>query len=248
MIAAPPPLVLDDVTLGYGGHPAVHHLDGRFAPGALTAICGPNGAGKSTLLKGLAGALPPLGGRIDRGGLRAHDVAYLPQAAQLDWTFPLDVFAMVAMGAVARRGLFRRLGGDRERIAAALDAVGLGGFERRPIGALSGGQMQRLLFARLMLQDAPVILLDEPFAAVDARTLADLMAIVRAWHGQGRTIMAVLHDFELVRRNFPHALLLARDLVAWGPSEAVLTEANLARASALGEAFDEDARHCARAA
>ena len=242
-------LVLDDLTLGYDGHPAVHHLTGRFAAGSLTAICGPNGAGKSTLIKGLVGALQPLGGRIDCGGLDTRAIGYLPQAAEIDRSFPIDVFDFVALGRVRRSGLFGRLGAkDRHAVAEAISAVGLEGFEARQIGALSGGQTQRMMFARLMLQEAGVILLDEPFAAVDERTTGDLVGLIEQWHAEGRTIVAVLHDFALVRAHFPEALLLARECVAWGKTSQALSLDNLAAARAMSEAFDEAAAACERAA
>ena len=130
----------------------------------------------------------------------------------------------------------------------AIAAVGLSGFERRPIGALSGGQTQRLLFARLMLQDAPVILLDEPFSAIDERTVTDLLALIARWHGEGRTVVAVLHDFEMVRAHFPTCLLLAREKIASGPTGETLSNDNLARARRMSEAFNEDAAACGRVA
>ena len=108
--------------------------------------------------------------------------------------------------------------------------------------------MQRALFARLLLQDAPVILLDEPFTAIDERTTLDLLELVARWHGEKRTILAVLHDFELVRRHFPSTLLLAREPVAWGETADVLSAANLLRARRMVEAFDRDAHECGRAA
>ncbi|GLK77729.1 ABC transporter ATP-binding protein [Methylopila jiangsuensis] len=238
-------LKLHDVTLGYDRHPAVHHIDGEIAEGALLAVVGPNGAGKSTLLKGLMGALKPLGGRIDRGALGRRDIAYLPQAAELDRSFPIEVFDLVAMGLWRRVGLFGGLRrADRERVAEALSAVGLEGFGRRAIGTLSGGQLQRALFARLLLQDAPVILLDEPFAAIDARTVADLLQIVARWHDERRTVIAVLHDMELVRRAFPETLLLARRPVAWGPTAEALKPERLLEARAMPEAFDDRAPLC----
>ena len=243
------PLTLSDLTLGYDGHPAVHHVTGCFAAGSLTAVCGPNGAGKSTLIKALAGALKPLGGSIDRAGLAARDIGYLPQAAEIDKSFPIDLFDFVTLGRIRSAGLFGRLGAtDRKVAEAAIAAVGLEGFERRQIGALSGGQMQRMLFARLMAQDAGVILLDEPFAAVDERTMDDLLALIGQWHFEGRTIVAVLHDFSVVREHFPRTLLLARECVAWGPTSEALSLDNLGRARAMGEAFDEHAAACARAA
>lgn len=240
---------LRNLTLGYDRHPAVHHLDGEIARGALLAVCGPNGAGKSTLLKALTGVLKPMGGSIDFGATQARDIAYLPQAAQIDSGFPIDVFDMAAMGLWRRIGLFGGMNrADEQAVRDALAAVGMSGFERRPIGALSGGQAQRLLFARLLLQDAPVILLDEPFAAIDERTVGDLLGLIRKWHDEGRTVVAVLHDFDLVRAHFPDCLLLAREKIAWGPSEAALSPENLARARRLIEAFDDSAAACDRVA
>lgn len=236
---------LTDLTLGYDRHPAVHHLSGEIATGSLTAIVGPNGAGKSTLLKGIAGALSPLDGDIALA--RGRRLAYLPQQAELDRSFPIHVYDLVAMGLWNRAGIFGRIGGGAAaKIEAAIAAVGLAGFERRPIGALSGGQMQRALFARLLLQDADIILLDEPFTAIDARTTADLLALVQRWHGESRTVVAVLHDIETVRRAFPQTLLLARESIAWGETSEVLTAANLLKARRMVEAFDSHAAPCER--
>lgn len=227
-----PALSLRDVTLGYEGRPAVRHLDAEIAPGSLTALVGPNGAGKSTLLKAAAGALQPLGGAVSVAGGR---VGYLPQQSELDTSFPIAVGDLAAMGLWHEVGAFGRVTrARRERIAAAVAAVGLGGLEDRPIGALSGGQRQRALFARLMLQDADVVLLDEPFTAIDARTTADLLEVVARWRGEGRTVLAALHDLETVRARFPRTMLLARGLVAHGETAQVLTPANLLRARAMG--------------
>ena len=239
-------LQFTDLTLGYDRHPAVHHLSGRLAPGALTAVVGPNGAGKSTLFKGIMGFLKPLSGSISRDGFAVRDIAYLPQAAEIDRSFPINVFDMVAMGLWRQAGLFGGIGRRaRDRVEAALAAVGLTGFEARAIGTLSGGQMQRMLFARLLLQDARIIVLDEPFTAVDAKTSADLFALMQRWHGEGRTVLTSLHDIDFVRANIPETLLLAREPVAWGPSAEVLTPANLLAARNLCEAFDSEAAFCA---
>ena len=235
-----------DLTLGYERHPAVHHLDGVVETGALVAIFGPNGAGKSTLFKGIVGLVPPLAGRIERGGLKVRQIAYLPQIADIDRTFPISVYDMVAMGLWRTAGLFAGIGRrQRDQIRDAIAAVGLRGFEERPIGSLSGGQMQRTLFARLLLQDAPVILLDEPFNAIDAKTVADLLDLVQRWHGEKRTILAALHDLDMVKANFPEALLLAREPVAWGATAQVLTPENLLKARRMCEAFDDHANACA---
>ena len=234
-----------DVTLGYDRHPAVHHLSGEGAPGALLAGVGPNGAGKSTLFRGLVGILKPLSGTIQTGGIDPKDIAYLPQTADIDRSFPISVFDFVGTGLWRRVGFFGGIGkGAREKIAQALAAVGLSGFESRGIGTLSGGQMQRMLFARVLLQDARLIVLDEPFNAIDAKTSADLLALVRQWHAEGRTVIAALHDMDLVRHHFPETLLLARGEVAWGPTAEALTAENLAEARRMCEAFDDSAATC----
>ncbi|KRR19615.1 ABC transporter [Bradyrhizobium lablabi] len=235
-----------NVTLGYDRHPAVHHLNGEVAPGALLAVIGPNGAGKSTLLRGLAGILKPLSGSIDLGGLDSRDIAYLPQSVDIDRSFPISVFDFVGSGLWRSTGPFGGIGkAAREKILAALAAVGLNGFENRSIGTLSGGQMQRMLFARVLLQDARLIVLDEPFNAIDAKTSTDLIALVGRWHGEGRTVLAALHDLEMVRSHFPETLLLARGPVAWGPTAEALTPENLLVAMKMCEAFDDSAAACA---
>ncbi|MFG3595962.1 metal ABC transporter ATP-binding protein [Bradyrhizobium sp. RDI18] len=235
-----------NVTLGYDRHPAVHHLNGEVAPGALMAVIGPNGAGKSTLFRGVAGILKPLSGAIGLGGLDSRDIAYLPQSVDIDRSFPISVFDFVGSGLWRSTGPFGGVGkAAREKILAALAAVGLNGFENRAIGTLSGGQMQRMLFARVLLQDLRLIVLDEPFNAIDAKTSADLIALVRRWHGEGRTVLAALHDLEMVRSHFPETLLLARGPVAWGPTAEVLTPENLLVAMKMCEAFDDSAAACA---
>jgi zinc/manganese transport system ATP-binding protein len=238
-------LQFHDVTLGYDRHPAVHHLSGEVAPGALLALVGPNGAGKSTLFRGIVGILKPLSGAIRTGDLKASNIAYLPQTVDIDRSFPISVFDFVGTGLWRSVGIFGGIGREsREKIAQALTAVGLSGFENRSIGTLSGGQMQRLLFARVLLQDARLIVLDEPFNAVDAKTSADLLALVKRWHAERRTVLAALHDMDLVRANFPETLLLARGQVAWGATAEVLTADNLSQARRMCEAFDDSAAAC----
>lgn len=239
-------LQFHNLTLGYERHPAVHHLNGTVERGALLAVVGPNGAGKSTLFKGVAGALKPLAGTIDRDGLDAGQIAYLPQLAEIDRSFPISLYDMVAMGLMRAKGLFGGITAkDHHVIEHAIEALGLTGFEQRAIGTLSGGQMQRMLFARLLIQDAPIIVLDEPFAAIDERTATDLLRLVRRWHDEGRTVLAALHDIDLVRTHFPETLLLAREPVAWGATAKVLTPENLGKARLMCEAFDNSAAACA---
>ena len=238
-------IVIHDLTLGYDGHPAVHHLSGTFEPGSMTAVVGPNGSGKSTLLKGIIGILRPFTGGIDLDGLEISRIAYLPQQAEIDRSFPITVLDLVALGLWERIGMFAGMTDELWRKAReALAAVGLEGFERRPISDLSEGQFQRVLFARLLLQDAPVILLDEPFNAMDNRTTADLLQVVNRWHAENRTIIAALHNYEQVRSYFPRTLLLAREPIAWGDTAAVLNPENLQRAQLMSEAWDEAAEAC----
>jgi zinc/manganese transport system ATP-binding protein len=238
---------LHDLTLGYERRPAVHHLEGAFASKRLTAVVGPNGSGKSTLLKGLAGALSPLSGKIDRGGLKARDIAYLPQDNGVDRDFPMTIGELVMLGLWGRRGLFGAVThGDHHRIEEAMAAVGLAGFADRSLGSVSGGQLQRALFARVLVQDARLILLDEPFTALDARTTADLIALVQRWPGEGRTVVMVLHDLDMVRSLCSETLLLAREKVAWGATDAALGKDHLLKARHLSEAWSQEAGVCGR--
>jgi zinc/manganese transport system ATP-binding protein len=240
-------IVLHDLTLGYDRHPAVHHLSGVFEPGSMTAVVGPNGSGKSTLLKGITGILGPLGGRIERGALEATQIAYLPQQTEIDRGFPITVLDTVIIGLWHRIRMFGGMKRDLWRGAKqALASVGLEGFEGRAIGALSAGQFQRVLFARMLLQDCPVILLDEPFTAIDSQTTADLLNVVRGWHAEKRTIIAVLHDFDQVRTYFPRTLMIAREPIGWGKTDDVLTEENLRRSRRMSEAWNESAEVCTR--
>ena len=242
-----PAIDFRDLTLGYGRRPAVHHVNGEVAQGELLALVGPNGAGKSTLLKGIMSEIKPLDGKIDLHGLSHRDIAYLPQQIDIDRSFPISVFDCVAMGLWRHVGFWRGIdAAQKQAVLDALTALGLTGFEDRLVGTLSGGQFQRALFARLMLQDAAVILLDEPFRAVDAKTIEDLIAIILRWHAEGRTVIAAVHDLDQVRAHFPRTLVLARELVAWGDTGAVLTAENLFKARQLCEAWDQEAEICER--
>jgi zinc/manganese transport system ATP-binding protein len=232
----------DNLALGYDGHAVVSGIDGAVERGGLLAVAGPNGGGKSTLMKALAGRLRPMSGSLAFDGVHRKDIAYLPQAADVDRTFPLSVFDLVSAGAWRSAGIFSGFGRKRtDAVHAALSAVGLGGRGNASIGTLSGGQLQRALFARLMLQDARLILLDEPFTAVDEATTRDLMALIGRWRTEGRTIVAVLHDLDLIRAHFPETLLISRGPVAWCASEQALTPENLLAARRICDAASHSA-------
>jgi zinc/manganese transport system ATP-binding protein len=216
-------IFLHRVELRQGDRVVVSGLSGCFPPRSMTAVIGPNGAGKTTLLRALIGLHTVSAGHIDRGGLSRRQIALLPQGSTLDRAFPVTCLEVVALGAPGL-GAFRSVGPDvRDAAAQALARVGLAGLETRPVQALSAGQFQRLLFARTILQDAPVILLDEPFSAVDAATTQALLQIVRDWHAQGRTLIVVLHDMAMVRRDFPRVLSLdGQGGGAWDTAPPVL--------------------------
>lgn len=218
-------ITLESVTVRYGPHAALRDVSGTFSAGSLTAVAGPNGAGKSTLLKTIAGILKPSSGRVVIADSLAGRIAYLPQTAALRKDFPIATLQAVCTGfwpRVGNNGAITRAMKNEAR--QALADVGLEGLENRQIGELSGGQFQRLLFARVMVQDAPVILLDEPFAAVDGETTARLIRVLLDWHRQGRTIICVLHDLLLIRKYFPESFLLAGKCLGRGHTHALFEQ------------------------
>ena len=236
---------IQNLTLGYQRHPAVHHLTLDIQRGSMLAIVGPNGAGKSTLLKGIMGQMKALEGYIRFHDLAAEEIAYLPQINQIDTQFPISVWEMAAMGLWHQVGAFGSLTSlHRQKIDEALACVGLSGFEHRQIGTLSGGQMQRLLFARLLLQEAKLLLLDEPFNAIDASTEQVLLDLLKGWHQEGKTILMVWHHLDEVIEHFPKTLLIAREMIAYGDTASVLTAENLSRAKTIQTAFNEKAGVC----
>lgn len=219
-------LRLEGVSLGWRGRWAVRGATGQFLRGGLYAVVGPNGAGKSTFLNALVGQIRPATGHIWRA--EPCRSAYLPQFHGLDLSFPITVYDFVALGLWAELGVVQAVStAQHERVQQVLVQVGLEDFARRTLGTLSGGQLQRALFARIAVQQAQLIVLDEPFVGVDESTTEQLMRIILHWHAQGATVIAVLHDLERVRAVFPETVLLAGQVVGWGPTAEVLTEDNL---------------------
>lgn len=225
-------IVADNLTVSYQHRPAVHHVGAEFADGSMWAIFGPNGAGKSTLLKAVMGLEKAETGAVHWVGLQRKDIAYLPQQSEVDRSQPMTVFELAAMGLWYEIGFFGRVNAaQRERVMAALQRVDMQDFADRQIGHLSNGQFQRVLFARMLAQNAKFLLLDEPFNAVDARTTFALLEVLRRCNQEGQAVIAVLHDYEQVRAYFPNTLLLAREKIAAGATETVLVDAFLQQAN-----------------
>lgn len=246
---ANPALKLSDLFVNFGPTPAIIGLNADIQNGSLTAVVGPNGAGKSTLLKAIVGQLRPASGKVTFGGLKRHEVAYLPQQSAIERNFPITVLEIVNMGLWHQTGPFGTLRKQhRQDVERAIDAVGLTGLENRTVGQLSGGQLQRAMFARLLLQRGKLVLLDEPFNAVDSKTFKDLLEVIKSWHAEGTTVLTVLHDNDTVRGHFPETLMLARELVAHGPTNQVLTGENKQLADRMCEACADEEHTCSKAA
>jgi zinc/manganese transport system ATP-binding protein len=230
---------IDELCVRYGELVALQDVEGRIPDGTSLAVVGPNGGGKSTLLKAIAGVVTPCAGRVRTNGAR---IAYLPQQSAVERSVPITVADLVSFGLWRETGWFgsvdRR---GRGRIEEALATVGLAAYASRRIDALSAGQLQRALFARLLLDDAEVVLLDEPFTAMDAASSRQLAQLFTSWHAEGRTIIAALHDLAEVRTYFPETLVVAGRPLAWGRTDEVLTPQLVARAFAFATAEHQHA-------
>ncbi|MDD3030048.1 MAG: ABC transporter ATP-binding protein [Alphaproteobacteria bacterium] len=235
---AEPLISLRDLSVFYGARPALLDVSGAFYRGSLTAVAGPNGSGKSTLLKVLAGIIEPARGTVAfDGGVRPR-MAYLPQSSTMRRDFPISVEDVVLTGFYPDIGEGRAMTAARRATAGdALRQVGLDGYARRPIEALSGGEFQRTLFARVIVQDAPVILLDEPFSAVDAETTARLIRLLLRWHEEGRTVVCVLHDLLLIHKYFPDSMVLQGRCLGSGHTHALFEQKLLSFDLDMAELF-----------
>lgn len=227
------------LTVSYTNRPVLWDVDAWFPVGALSAIIGPNGAGKSTLLRAALGLLPTDAGHVSIRGLPARkaldQVAYVPQREAVDWDFPITVREVVEMGRYRSAGWFRRITrSDRAMVDACLARVGMSEYSHRQIGQLSGGQRQRIFLARALAQNTKLLVMDEPFAGIDARTEADLLGLLGELRDEGRTIIIVHHDLDTVREVFDWALLLNVRAIACGPAKKTLSAGNLLAAYGAG--------------
>jgi zinc/manganese transport system ATP-binding protein len=210
-------------TLSWGapGQPLTSPLTIALESGSLSAIVGANGCGKSSLLKVIAGLQKPLSGKVALGVPRQGGLSFLPQQQHLDRQFPISLEELVAAGFWGRR-LSTQL--RAQRLTNALEHWHLNGLEKRPLMALSGGELQRALLARLSLADAPLLLLDEPHAALDELGQQLLWQHIHAWHAEGRTLLVVCHDLAAVRQHIPQTLLIKNRECAFGASAELIQQ------------------------
>jgi len=210
----------DELSVAYGaGEPSLSHVTFALGAGQAVAVLGPNGGGKTTLMRALLGELP-----ARSGSCALHDrTAHVPQTDRARLDFPVTALDVALMGAYARTPWHRRIAqADRDAARVALGRVGLGERERTPFGALSGGQRQRLLIARALVQDAGVLLLDEPFSGVDVRSAELILGVLDALRAEGRALVIATHDIEQARR-WDRVLCVNRCQIAYGPPSTTLT-------------------------
>lgn len=206
---------------GAPGQPLTPAVDFELAAGSLTAVIGANGTGKSSLLKVIAGLQKPLAGKVTLDVPRRGSLSFLPQQQHLDRQFPISLQELVAAGFW---GIKQTPQQRSERLRAVLEDWHLGGLEQRPLMALSGGELQRALLARLSLASAPILLLDEPHAALDEEGQALLWKHIHAWHAEGRTLVVVCHDLAAVRQHIPNALLIKNSGCTLAPSTQLIQQ------------------------
>ena len=217
-----------ELTLGYASSPLVRSLSFDLAAGDVLAVVGHNGSGKSTLIKTLLGVIPPVSGSFAWPTGKPKTIAYLGQRTEFDGRFPIRVRDLAAMGAWRGLGLLGRFGkNEHNLIEEALQRTNISQIADDPLHVLSAGQLQRALFARAMVQNAPLILLDEPFTAIDQTTETHLLNLIDTWAAEGRAIILVLHDLSAVLQHCNKALLLGNGRARYGQPHQVLNPTNL---------------------
>ncbi|MEW6251593.1 MAG: metal ABC transporter ATP-binding protein [Planctomycetota bacterium] len=250
-VAAPPAataayaLEVSGLTVSYSHKPVLRGVSLAVPSGQLVAIVGPNGAGKSTLLKAVLGLVRPDAGTIRCLGrslaAARQQIAYVPQTDSTDWDFPVTVREVAMMGRYGALGLVGRpRQRDRELVDRALATVGMADFAARHIRQLSGGQQQRVFLARALAQEARLLLLDEPFAGVDARTEEAIFRLMDRFSAAGRTMLVVNHNLQILDR-FAAVCMLNQTVIAYGPPRDVVNTETLRRAYGGRMSFVDEA-------
>lgn len=222
---------MKNLSVSYQGQLALESTSLTIKGPTITGIIGPNGAGKSTLIKGMLGIVESEGQTfLDRKLMKQelNKIAYVEQKIHIDYNFPIKVKECVSLGLYPKIKLFQRLkASDWEKVARALKIVGLEDFAERQISQLSGGQFQRVLIARCLVQEADYIFLDEPFVGIDSVSEEIIMATLRQLRKDGKTILIVHHDLSKVVAYFDQVLLLNKKVVAFGSTESTFTKENM---------------------
>lgn len=217
-----------------GGNTALDSVSVTLDKGAVIGIIGPNGAGKSTFMKAVLDLIDHEGEVLlsnEPGKKTTGHVAYVEQKSHIDYNFPITVKECVSLGTYKKVGLFRRLGKKEwEKVDAVLEQVGLLDFKDRPIKTLSGGQFQRMLVARCLIQESDMIFLDEPFVGIDLVSEKIIVNILKDLRSQGKTILVVHHDLSKVKHYFDKVMILNKELIAYGDVDEVFVPANLKQA------------------
>jgi ABC-type Mn2+/Zn2+ transport system ATPase subunit len=236
----------EHLTVSYGNEPALLDLSFEIPTGATVALLGPNGAGKTTLFRAAIGLARPSAGSIRLGSRR---VAFVPQRLEVEPSFPVTVSDVVRMGRYGDLGwLGRFTDSDRRLVAGALEELGIEHLAERRFGDLSAGERQRALLAQASAQDAEILLLDEPFAGLDAPTHEALRGLLHSWRDRGRTVVVATHDLESASRDYGLVLCLNRRLIAFGPpqetcTEEVISETFAGRVLRVGSLLVDTAHH-----
>ena len=222
---------MKNLSVSYQGQLALEPTSLTIKGPTITGIIGPNGAGKSTLIKGMLGIVESEGQTfLDRKPMKQelNKIAYVEQKIHIDYNFPIKVKECVSLGLYPKIKLFQRLkASDWEKVDRALKIVGLEDFAERQISQLSGGQFQRVLIARCLVQEAKYIFLDEPFVGIDSVSEEIIMATLRQLRKDGKTILIVHHDLSKVVAYFDQVLLLNKKVIAFGSTESTFTKENM---------------------
>jgi ABC-type Mn2+/Zn2+ transport system ATPase subunit len=230
-------IFVEDVTVDYSGNIALRDAHLKVYAGSICGLIGVNGSGKSTLFKTIMGLLTPSSGRVQIDGMavrkaqRLGRIAYVPQAEEIDWNFPVSVWDVALMGRYGYMNILRTPRAiDREKASLALEEVQLSAYKNRQIGELSGGQKKRAFLARALAQEADIMLLDEPFTGVDAKTQSTIIDLLTALRARGCTILISTHDLSSVEAFCDSVALVNRTVLTYGPTQEVFTPENIDKA------------------
>ena len=230
-----PGIITSDLTVTYNnGNTALRNVSFEIPQGTITALVGVNGAGKSTLFKALMGFMPTITGEISilgqsvKSALKENSIAYVPQAEEVDWSFPVLVRDVVMMGRYGHMGFFRKTTpNDILEVDYALNRVGMADFKDRQIGELSGGQRKRVFLARALAQKSQVILLDEPFTGVDVKTETAIIELLGEMRKEGKIMLVSTHNLGSVPEFCDRTILIKETVLAYGKTENTFTRQNL---------------------